>query len=210
MREYSVLLTSLAAWFFAVSGASAQFLSIGVKGAVPVNSPNFSSDESQRYIVGPSIEFRLPANFAVEASALYQRTGYTAYLLPYEIPGSGVTTGYSIRQRGNAWQFPIVGKYYFSSRRYPWQPFVGTGYAVRTTWTHSTSVVTTNNAGLTTVQTYSGDSRSPLDVGVLFAAGVRLHVGPAKFSPEIRFTRWGSADFQTRKNSVAFLLGISF
>ena len=210
MPKYSALLTSLATWSFAISGASAQFLSLGVKGAVPVNAPYYSSDESKRYIVGPSIEFRLPANFAVEASALYQRTGYSASFLPVYILGeSGMPTGYSTRQRGNSWQFPVLGKYYFGSRR-PWQPFLGTGYAVRTTWTHSDTQYTTVNAGASTTQAYAYDSRSPLDVGVVFAAGLRLRAGKVKIAPEMRFTRWGAADFQTRKNSATFLLGFSF
>ncbi len=210
MRQYIPIPALLLAYSLSIPGAAAQLVSIGVKGAVPVNAPYSPSDESRPYIIGPSVEFRLPGNFAVEADALYQRTGYSTLLYPVTIPSSTVTTSYSARQRGNAWQFPILGKYYFRSRRYPWQPYVGTGYAVRTTWTHVTGEYTTVDGGQSTTVNLGGDYRSPLDVGLVVAAGFRMRLGPVKLLPEFRYTRWGAADFQTRKNNVTFLLGLSF
>ena len=48
---------------------------MGVIGGGSLVTPNMYSDESHRYIVGPSIEVRLQRGFAVEADALYQPAG---------------------------------------------------------------------------------------------------------------------------------------
>ncbi len=62
-----------------IQAASAQLVSIGVKGGVSLTEHTTANqDESCPYIVGPSIEFRLPAGFAIEAAALYERLGTSA------------------------------------------------------------------------------------------------------------------------------------
>ncbi len=57
--------------------AAGQALSIGVKGGISLVDQTVSKDESRPYLVGPSVEFRLPAGLAIEADALYQRIGNT-------------------------------------------------------------------------------------------------------------------------------------
>ena len=94
--------------------------------------PARSNNEGKRYEAGPSVEFRLPANFAVEFSALYSRTGATA--LFYYAPVELFTQTTTYRTRGNNWQFPLLGKYYFGSKERSWRPYLGTGYSLRTTW----------------------------------------------------------------------------
>ena len=185
----------------------AQFLSFGIKGGVPITSPYGPSDTSHRYLVGPSLEVRLPAGFAVEAGALYQRTGYdAAYFFSVGEPTSLV----SARTRGNSWQFPLLGKYYFRRRR-AFQPFAGTGYAFRATWIHIDGISTTTSAGLTTTQPFSSHGRTALDVGAMVALGVRWRAARhLNVLPEFRYNRWGTTDFQSRRNTVAFLLGFSF
>ena len=61
-----------------IRGASAQAVSLGVKGGIRFTDASGGQDESRPYIVGPSIEFRLPAHFAIEVDALYQRIGNTS------------------------------------------------------------------------------------------------------------------------------------
>jgi hypothetical protein len=58
--------------------ASAQAVSIGIKGGIPIGGTIGQQDESRPYIVGPSIEVRLPAGFAIEVDALYRRIGNTS------------------------------------------------------------------------------------------------------------------------------------
>ena len=193
------LLTSREVW--------GQAISFGVKGGVPFTGRTAPNDESRPYIVGASFEVRLPAGFAIEADALYQRLGNTSW---YYLPQEAGTSLLLNRQRGNSWQFPMLGKYYFRRNSSLWQPFVGTGWAFRTTGLHQdVSLLTATNESNHASSAHA-DSRSDLGVGAVFAAGVRLHKGRFAFLPELRYTRWGSSSFQTRKNEAGFLFGISF
>jgi hypothetical protein len=81
--------------------ASAQFLSVGVKAGVPLNDAfdngdvgNLFSTTTNRYIIGPQVEIRLPFHFGVEGDALYRH---------YVVSGKGASE----------WQFPILLKYHF-------------------------------------------------------------------------------------------------
>src|SRR5262245_61142180 len=127
MRPLIILLTIF-------GGAFGQPVSVGVKGAVQIaDNPLAGHDDSRRGLVGPSVEVRLPAGFAVEADALYRRVGYS-----YSYSLLGPTAGfYSARVRGNSWEFPVLGKYYFQRRLKGWQPFAGTGWALRTVQYHT-------------------------------------------------------------------------
>jgi hypothetical protein len=184
--------------------ASAQLVSFGVKGGVRFTDAAGAQDESRPYIVGPSIEFRLPASFAIEFDALYQRTGNTSLF-------NLLDTSYIFRQRGNSWEFPLLGKYYFMSRTSAWRPFIGTGWAFRTTQIHSvTSVTTTDTTGVAHTTTSHDNYGGGLDAGAAFAAGVRFHLGRLAIVPEARYTRWGSSENFNRKNEAGFLLGITF
>jgi hypothetical protein len=202
--------------FVGTSLLSAQLVSVGVMGGIPLNDPTSSGgatkDESPRYVVGASVELKLPANFAIEADALYRRIGNTlsfSSLPAFTIfPG---TTGYINRERGNSWEFPLLGKYYFHEHESGWRPFVGTGFAFRTTQFDNTTTQTTiDTTGLSTTSTFAGSFRSNLDVGATVAAGIRLHKGRIALTPEFRYTRWGAADNQLARNDSRFLLGLSF
>src|SRR2546430_10977618 len=79
--------------------AYGQRLSYGVKGGVATVEPNSEGiDESKRYIVGGTIEFRLWRGFAVEGDFLYRRTGlkfdahYSPGLIPFGSDGTLVAT----------------------------------------------------------------------------------------------------------------------
>ena len=192
---------------------SAQLISIGVKGGVPLTQAMTGlRDESRRYLVGSSIEFRLPARFAVEADVLYQRIGSSAFFAPISILSSvnlvnlyaGLIT---YRQRGDSFEFPILGKYYLKSRDSKWQPFVGTGYAFRTIRFSTDSSLSDG----TTITPIHSSYRSSLGVGAVAAAGIRLRAGRFALVPEIRYTRWGGLDAGSiPKNEAAFLFGITF
>lgn len=193
--------------------ASAQLVSFGAIGGVPFIQQISNHDESRPYIVGPSVEFRLPAGFAVEADALYRRIGQTGFFGFIEIGAAmtPTTLAQSDRLRGNEWQFPLVGKYYFR-RNSSWQPFLGTGYSFRTVGTHHSISQTFIDAnGATQHESFRLNSRSDLGVGAVVAAGIRLHAGRLAILPEIRYTRWGSQNnIFFHKNEAAGLLGISF
>jgi Outer membrane protein beta-barrel domain len=209
MRNPTAVLITFGS-FLIIGNASAQLISIGVKGGVPITDPQRFNDESRRYLVGPSIEFRLPLHFAVELDALYSRVGWS-FSYSYTDAVSGNTTLVSNRQRGNSWEFPLLGKYYFGRRESLIQPFLGTGYSIRQIWVHDDtrlSVLSPNPIPSVSVSGF--DSSSPLDVGAVAAAGARIKAGRLSVLPEFRYTRWGSGNPTLRQNDVKFLLGVSF
>jgi hypothetical protein len=201
---------------------SAQTISIGVKGGIPLNDPTSNTfgthDESPPYVVGASVEVKLPANFAIEADALYRRIGNTvnfgniAILTGVNL-STTATNAYINRTRGNSWEFPLLGKYYLREHSLMgWQPFLGTGFAFRTIGFSSTSTqVSVDSTGQSTILSGKGSYRSNLDVGATVAAGVRMRHGRMAIAPEFRYTRWGGADNnQVVRNDARFLLGLSF
>jgi hypothetical protein len=202
-----------------IGTASAQLVSLGVKGGIRFTDASSGQDESRPYVVGPSIEFRLPANFAVEIDALYQRLGNTTQFNFFNgtiSPGSNgafpnpVSAIY--RLRANSWEFPVLGKYYLRPRTAAWRPFIGTGWALRTSGIHNNgSVTATDSSGAITTSTFHDHYKSGVDVGAVFAAGVSYRVGRVAFVPEARYTRWGGSDSNfNRKNEAGVLLGITF
>ncbi len=220
MRSYVLFLVILIA---VDRRAPAQAVSVGVKGGLPLaDLPSGGQNESRLYLVGPSVEVRLPAGFAIEASALYRRIGNTARfgLLGINLdPANPMPTGaqgpiavaYSRRERGNSWEFPLLGKYYFRQRVRGWQPFVGTGYAFRTVGFHSDSTQTNiDPSGVVHTFPIKNDLRSQLGIGATVAAGFRFRTGRVSMLPEVRYTRWGNSDGLNRKNALGLLLGISF
>ena len=195
--------------FFAVIAfarlASAQLVSVGAIGGVPTPNTSGTNNESPPYTVGGSVEFHLPAGFSLEADALYRRLGDTS--IAVYLSGS-VLGSYTNRQRGNAWQFPLLGKYYFR-RTSAWQPFVGTGFAFETIGVHDVSNGFTNPFAATAGSVVN-NYRAPLEVGAVFAGGVRFHAGRFSILPQVRYTRWGGANVLTRNNETSFLLGFAF
>ena len=203
--------------FILITSAHAQLFSFGVKGGVPLLDSSYNHDESKRYIVGPSIELALPAGFAIEADALYQRLGNSsALLVPITVaapaPGATIVAGFPLttRQRSNAWEFPLLGKYYFHSR-YGLQPFVSSGFSFRTisVAAQGINILTYTLSGPQTAS-FKSDYRTDLGIGAVAAAGLRFKVGHFSLLPEFRYTRWGSNDRVARKNSAGVYLGLSF
>jgi hypothetical protein len=205
MKKYILLLLVGTAAPF----ASAQLLSVGALGGVPVSDTK-GSDESKPYVVGGSAEVRLPAGFALEADALYRRLGNTTSFLFSS--GTGGNVNYIFRERGNSWEFPLLGKYYFR-RTSAWQPFAGTGFSFRTVERHdannSSILAGTSLATLGTLPANS-NYRDSLNAGAIVAAGVRFHAGRLALLPQVRYTRWGGESNLSSKNEVNFLLGVAF
>ncbi|HTS48827.1 MAG TPA: outer membrane beta-barrel protein [Bryobacteraceae bacterium] len=191
----------------------AQTVSVGVLGGVPLIDQTYNHDESRPYVIGPSIEVRLLAGFALEADALYQRLGNSfSYQL---LDSTGVVSGpgpasFANRLRANMWEFPLLGKYYFR-RDSAWQPFIGTGWALRFANINQAGTETSIDAnGAPNTFAFRDSFRSDLEVGATVAAGVRYRIGHFAILPEVRYTRWGGSNGTFRKNEAALFLGISF
>src|SRR3954471_15851462 len=84
----------------AASGSS-QVVSFGIQTGIPLLRPTGAGDESQPLLVGPTIEFRLPAGFAIQTGFLYQRIGNTSNYSLFQAP---TFTSITNRQRGNSFQ----------------------------------------------------------------------------------------------------------
>jgi hypothetical protein len=115
---------------------------------------------------------------------------------------------YFDRLRGNVWEFPVMGKYYFHAHA-AWQPFVGAGLAAR--WLSRQEDISEFSGGNGALQPlafhYSGWRATG---GAVAAAGIRLHTGRVAWLPQFRYSRWGDSGTLTRPNEANFLLGIRF
>jgi hypothetical protein len=200
MRKLSLLFAMLTA---AAGCASAQLVSVGALGGVRLTDGYSYDDESRSYVVGGSLEVHLPAGFALEADALYQRLGETSSLTAF-LPSPYFLVA---RTRGNDWEFPLYVKYYFRPHTAAWQPFIGSGFAFRTVSFHQDS----SDFGIPNLGNgnYHSDFRSDLGVGASVLAGLRFHYGPVAFLPQVRYTRWGETN-GINNNEVTLLLGVSF
>ena len=212
MRKHFAVLAFIS---LGASSAFAQLVSFGVKGGVPLIDQTVNSvDQSRPYIVGPSVEFRLPANFAIEVDALYQRIGQSVQFSEISAGVSQVSlSSVSLSQqlRANDWTFPVLGKYYFRPRSTSWSPYIATGWALRVLDVQNKGSETImNSAGAPQTLPFNGHFHSDDGVGAVAAAGVRFKRGRLAISPEIRYTRWGSSTGWVNKNEAGFLLGISF
>lgn len=171
------------------SFAHAQTFSFGVKGGGIFTNPAERVDESRKYLVGPSVEMGLANRFGIEVNALYGRFGTTA-------------SGGAIR--GNSWEFPVLGKYYFSDRGTVVRPFASAGFAFRNIWFDN------GREGSRLFQNRRVDSTDPA-TGAVFGGGAGFRVWRLKLAPEVRYTRWGGYNYpSTNPNQVQALLGINF
>jgi opacity protein-like surface antigen len=195
--------------FIAATLCAQERFTIGGKLGVPFTDPLGSSSESRAYAVGPSVEFRLPAGFAVEASGIYHRIGKTYWFnfsAPVDPPALVIN-----RTRGNSWEFPVIGKYYLRGRQSRWAPYFGAGLAFRRVDFQSVESTITSGTNLSSlVSTNDQRSTSGWKTGPTAAAGVRLRVGRFAFSPEVRYTRWGSQGILNQKNEAGLFLGFAF
>jgi hypothetical protein len=203
----------ISALFFCLLAATAevmpaQVVSFGVKGGIPMLDGATSADESTRYLVGVSAEFRLPSNWAVETDALYRRVGSSR--LNTFPPAYFVTTPIVTRERGNSWQFPAVLKHYFAERENKFQPFLGIGFDARTTNYIVEGTEVTGSGAAAALAPYRYTFRAETGVGTIAAAGVRMHVRRFAVIPEVRYIRWNFTDGLLKNDEADFILGISF
>ena len=189
------------------TGVFAQF-SFGVRGGLPLtnffqaasNPDETFTSSATRFIIGPTVELRLPAGLSVEADALFRHFQYTGSTnLVDELVHSTAS---------NAWEFPLMVKY-----RTPGtfvRPFLDGGVAFDH-WSGTNQIV----AAVTGTGSSSGTSGS--NVGFVLGAGIELHLPLVKLSPEIRYTRWGAASvtdlgaaLRSNQNQAEFLIGLTF
>jgi len=205
---------------FALAAFSAfsQPVTWGIKAGLPVtdllgttpyppNSIQNDTSTTNFYIIGPTVELRLPRNLSVEVDALFRHYRYQWYL--YLIGDGDHTTA-----TGNAWEFPFLVKYKLP--RGFLKPYIDGGVAVDVVQGLSADVTHYTFLSSTTIHTSSpSDLVHRTSAGVVIGGGVDIHARFLHLSPEIRYTRWTSQHFvnylmNTNQNQVEFLLGITF
>ena len=195
--------------------ALSQPLTVGVKAGVPLTDfiqtvQNVSTSVPNRYILGATVELRLPLGFGIEGDALYRRLHYQATL---SNPLSGVTTD---RTTANSWEFPLLVKYRFPTRIV--RPYVDAGVAWDTLSGLTDTVTQTIAPTPTSTRTTSTPAalQNTTTTGFVMGAGLDVHALVIHLSPEIRYTRWTSPHFNlngvlnSNQNQAEFLLGITF
>jgi hypothetical protein len=112
----------------------------------------------------------------------------------------------TVRARTNAWEFPIVGKYYFGGKSRSLRPFVLTGYSFTKAWMSETIPTLLRNPFPTgdTLSVRQSNTTTPLGVGAVFGAGVLSHRGRVGIAPEFRYTRNGVSARNQAEVLVAF------
>ena len=194
-------------FFLSGNVSPAQQVEVGVEGGIRTTDDFFSvgsfrmTSESKRYIVGPTVEIRLPKRFSVEVDALYQRFGFTG---SYSAGENFMMT----RERANSWTFPVILKYHLPVRLA--HPFVGIGYAPRIV--EGMDVSSGESAGcFCFYYNQRGSTNYPVMQGVVVSAGVSWRAGHFRFTPEVRYTIWTAPNlnnYQWVSDEMSVLLGI--
>jgi hypothetical protein len=196
--------TFFTAVLLASSAASAQHISVGVAGGVPLTDglSDFTSvsgayrtlSDSKEYIFGPMLEVRIPWNLAIEIDALYRPINVTTNLVPNLLTGPASSANVS------TWEFPVLAKYRFTLPILT--PFVEAGPSFRAL---GSELGYLSNRGLT--------------VG----GGAELKILKLRIAPELRYTHWGSDSLTaanvgsvltihgpSKQDQAELLVGISF
>jgi opacity protein-like surface antigen len=169
----------------------------GLKAGVPLNDA-LSADPSaaipylestHRYVIGPFVEVRLPSRFSVEVDALYRSYEYRQAPGDFFVPRS-VSPG--------AWEFPVLARKALLGG--PIQPYIEGGVAL---------------SHLSVADVLELNHRN--NYGIVLGAGISLHLGLFRITPELRYNGWAFKDFdsptgslQSNRNQAAVLVGISF
>jgi hypothetical protein len=197
-----------------------QPLAFGVKGGVPLTDLlnatqagyNENASTTNPYILGPTVELRLPRNLVIEFDALFR---HFRYRWTFSIIGYGSQT----TAASNAWEFPLLLKYRLPGRLL--RPYIDGGVAVDRLQGRAT--ITTYSFGPgTTILTTTTQTSSPqglenkTSAGVVICGGVDIPALFLHISPEVRYTRWTLPHFalpdvlHSNENQVEFLLGVTF
>lgn len=195
--------------------------SFGVTGGVPLGDmmpsrSGFFHEESRRYTLGPAFDLSLNSKLSVTVNPLYKRTGYST--LPFSgfiDLGPDVPFQYMYgpeRMRAHSLELPVIGKYHFGNNESRFRPFVGAGFAFQTAWYTTERSFTTRDVqtGALSFSDTKTERRTSTDTGVVLSTGFEFAHGPLRFTPELRYTRWGSASPTRDRQQTDALLTIRF
>ena len=199
--------------------AFAQPFTAGIKAGVPVTDFLTATENggyavsTQRYIVGGVAELRLPLGLGVEFDALYRRLHYDGVIV-YVVPFTGLSYLINSKTTSGNWELPLLLKYRFHLPVV--RPYVDAGVA----WDTLTGIKQTASAfyppQITSVTSSPPQLKQNGTVGFVAGGGVDIHATFLHISPEIRFTRWSSAQINdtlgalhSNLTQVEFLVGFT-
>jgi hypothetical protein len=193
----------------------AQPFSAGIKGGVPLtdflnaagNGVFNYTAPTQRYIIGGVAEVRLPLGLGVEFDALYRRLVYSGSGNLSDVFTASATTA-------NNWEFPLLLKYRF---HFPVvRPYLDAGVAWDTLAGLKQTITGVSRLDLSSTSSPS-ELKKNTTMGFVVGGGVDIHAIFLHISPEIRFTRWNSAQISdaagllhSNLNQAEFLVGFTF
>ena len=193
----------------------AQPFSAGIKGGVPLtdflnaagNGVFNYTAPTQRYIIGGVAEVRLPLGLGVEFDALYRRLVYSGSGNLSDVFTASATTA-------NNWEFPLLLKYRF---HFPVvRPYLDAGVAWDTLAGLKQTITGVSQLDLSSTSSPS-ELKKNTTMGFVVGGGVDIHAIFLHISPEIRFTRWNSAQISdaagllhSNLNQAEFLVGFTF
>lgn len=185
-------------FLLATAAALAQSpFGFGLKAGVPLSDALATTpggainyfQSTHRYTIGPYAEFRLPSGFSVELDALYRSYDYGQSGNKATIPQS-VSAG--------VWEFPLLAKKSLFGG--PIQPYIEGGVALSHLSVNDVLELNHRN-----------------NYGIVLGAGVSLHLGGVRVTPEIRYNGWAfqsiSSPFgglHSNRNQATVLVGIGF
>jgi hypothetical protein len=221
MRAVSTLSKKAMRYFLVVllvCPISAQSLSFGVKGGVPLTDA-FSTSRgdrvsyasvTRRYTVGPTAEIGLPfSGLSLEMDALYRRIGWN---------GSGIATplfeGFQSTARFGAWDFDALVKRRIGGHGI--HPYAGAGAAFRRLFTTRANYVFADRPDFLTEQLTAELGHKNI-AGIVLSGGIETGGSALRAAAELRYTRWlmnnvheSIPNLSTRANQIELLVSFTF
>jgi outer membrane protein with beta-barrel domain len=184
---HRLLRVALLALGFASLPAFGQFLSVGIKAGVPLNDVFVNSGSgdlignTNRFIIGPEAEVRLPFHLGIEVDALYRH---------YSLGGNST----------NEWDFPVLLKYRFKGVPLV-RPYVEAGPI----FNHVSDIIhVTSNSSTGGFAIGAGVDIHPVLIHI--TPEIRyVHWGSENYN----FAALGSA-LASNQNQTLFLVGLTF
>ena len=194
----------------------AQPFSAGIKAGIPLSdflsaagngTFNYSAP-NQPYIIGGVAEVRLPFSLGVEFDVLYRHLSYTG-------SGNLVDVFTTSKTTGSNWEFPLLLKYRF---HFPVvRPYVEAGAAWDTLTGLQQTITEVSPVESTTTASTPAELKQNTTMGFVLGGGIDIHALVIHISPEIRFTRWNTAQISSasgllhsNQNQAEFLVGFTF
>jgi hypothetical protein len=184
--------------FSAISACAAGPFTFGVRGGLPftdavdaLGNRSGVAVSNSSFVFGPTAGVRLPAGLSVELDLLYRSFKLRSPLNATD---------------GRAWEFPLQLRWAGSGVL---SPLFGAGFSFR------------NLGGLGRLPDLAGNAgilQDDKSAGLVLGAGFQIKVPVVRFTPELRYTRWGGLDvndpfrrlYRVNRNQFDFLIGLNF